>query len=89
MISIYYCKGATKKCISNEKTIRSAFRTIADSVWLRYNKQLRSIYFVHRTTRENELMVEIQNEKYYYLLKCNDAENMQNFQNIADIWRDT
>lgn len=88
MISIYHCKGSYKKHISNEETIQSVFITIADTVWLQHNKQLKSVYFVHRTTRENELMVEIQNEKGYYLLKCDDAVNIQNFQNIADAWRD-
>ena len=88
MISIYHCKGSYKKHISNEETIQSVFITITDTVWLQYNKQLKSVYFVHRTTRENELMIEIKGCRKYYLLKADDDINKQELKRVADCWRD-
>ncbi len=95
MISIYYYKVLNngkkrKKYISAEKEIDLALKCVYTYVWLEYKKYAKSILFVHRTTKENELMLEIRNTRNYYLLKCDntDSNNIQQFQLIGDMARD-
>lgn len=87
MITVYYCSDR-KIRLDVVKTLQEAYELIRHKVWLKYTSLLNDVCFVHRTLKNNELMIEIKGSRKYYLLKADDDINKQELKRIADCWRD-
>lgn len=88
MITVYYCNDREKIRLDIVKTLQEAYELVRHKVWLKYTSLLNDIYFVHRTSKTDELMIEIRGSKKYYLLKADDNINKQELRRVADCWRD-
>ena len=88
MITVYYCNDREKIKLDVVKTLQEAYKFIRHKVWLTSTVLLNEVFFAHRTSKNNELMIEIKNSRKYYLLKADDDINKQELRRIADCWRD-
>lgn len=87
MIIVYYCSDR-KIRLDVAETLQEAYELIRHKVWLKYTSLLNDVYFAHRTSKTDELMIEIKGSRKYYLLKADDDINKQEFTRVADCWRD-
>lgn len=88
MITVYYCDNREKIRLDAVQTLQEAYKVVSYKVWLKYTSLLNNVCFVHRTSKNNELMIEIKGSKKYYLLKADNNIDKQELKRVADCWRD-
>lgn len=88
MITVYCCDDREKIRLDVVKTLQEAYKVVSYKVWLKQTSLLNDVYFVHRTSKTDELMIDIRGNKKYYLLKADDDIDKQELKRVADCWRD-
>lgn len=87
MITVYYYDRKKIK-MDVVGTVQEAYELVRRDVWLKSTVTLNKVYFVHRTSKNDEVMIEIKGSSNYYLLKADDNVNKQELNRVADCWRD-
>lgn len=87
MITVYYYDRKKIK-MDVVGTVQEAYELVRRDVWLKSTATLNKVYFVHRTSKNDEVMIEIKGSSNYYLLKADDNVNKQELNCVADCWRD-
>ena len=68
MITVQYCNDREKIKLDVVKTLQEAYELVRHKVWLKQTSLLNDVYFVHRTSKTDELMIEIKDSKKYLVL---------------------